>query len=194
MPRPSMAAQRKAEILDAFEACILADSLESTSLETIAKEAGMKRSILRHYIGNRDDIIVALSERYEGYFEAQWQQTVAALPSTNRLQILIDILFDERDSEYIEQSIIADAIYGQAKRIEAVREGQLRSMRSSLNVIESELQRAYPLADTGKIALVASGILSNYLQSESLLPLSQREEIVKLKDACLLFITVLKAS
>ena len=36
---------------------------KSSSLEKVADQAGMKRPIIRHYVGNRDDLILALTER-----------------------------------------------------------------------------------------------------------------------------------
>ena len=71
MARPSMAAQRIEEILDALEICILQNGIQASSLENIAETAGMKRTILRHYIGNRDDIICALSARLKDKYTAQ---------------------------------------------------------------------------------------------------------------------------
>lgn len=207
MPRPSMAAQRKEEILDALEACILQDSLETTSLEKLAEQAQMKRSILRHYIGNRDDIIVALSERYLNAYDEQWQATIACLPHSNvspnsadspalacentRLLTLIDILFGERDQFYINKSIIADAIYAQAKRLTAVREHQQKSLNQSIEIISMELMKAQPNASSHKVDLVARGIMASYLHSESLLPLGYQEEIKKLKEVSLLLLRLL---
>ena len=54
MGRPDLTEVRTAEILDAFERCVARFGLEGSSLERDAEEAGMKRSILRHYIGNRN--------------------------------------------------------------------------------------------------------------------------------------------
>ena len=191
MPRPSMAAQRKEEILDALEACILQDSLEATSLEKLAEQAQMKRSILRHYIGNRDDIIIALSERYQRYYTDLWEQTLAWLPDKNRVPVLLEMLFEERNQAYINKSIVGDAIYAQAKRLGKVREHQLASMQESIQILSDEFRLAYPDAEPEKYGLVARGILSNYLQSESLLPLGQWDEIEKLKSVSLLLIKLL---
>lgn len=192
MPRPSMVAQRKEEILDALEQCILNDSLEATSLEKLAEQAKMKRSILRHYIGNRDDIIVALSERYLQYYEVQWQQTKEWLPSKNRLPMLIDILFGERNQEYIDKSIVGEAIYSQAKRLEKVRAHQLANMERSINCISEELNTAYPEVTKEKLNLVARGILAAYMNSESFLPLGLNKEIAELKQMCLMLIDSLE--
>lgn len=191
MPRPSMAAQRKEEILDAFEECILQDSLETTSLEKLAEHAGMKRSILRHYIGNRDDIIVALSERYLGYYDDQWKQTIAWLPDSQRMPAMIDILFGERNQVYVEKSIVGDAIYAQAKRLDAVRAHQITSMNQSMTALRTELKNDYPNAQDDNITLVARGILANYLNSESLLPFGLKQEVEQLKQVSLLLLSTL---
>ena len=63
MPRPDLTEQRTAEILDAFERCIVRHGLDGSSLEKIGEEAGMKRPILRHYVGNREALVMALAER-----------------------------------------------------------------------------------------------------------------------------------
>ncbi|TDF35009.1 TetR/AcrR family transcriptional regulator [Alteromonadaceae bacterium M269] len=191
MPRPSLAAKRKEEILDAFELCILEDSLETTSLEKLAEKADMKRSILRHYIGNRDDIIIALSERYLGYYDEQWKQTLSWLPDTNRIPVLIEILFGERNQEYIQKNIVGDALYAQAKHIPEVREHQLSSMQQSIEIMSDELAKAYPESSQTKVQLVARGILSHYLSGESLLPLGLNEEIEQLKQVSLLLLQTL---
>ena len=60
MGRPNLTEVRTAEILDAFERCVARYGLEGSSLERVAEEAGVKRSILRHYIGNRDEMITGL--------------------------------------------------------------------------------------------------------------------------------------
>lgn len=191
MPRPSMAAQRKEEILDAFEQCILQDSLETTSLEKLAEQAKMKRSILRHYIGNRDDIIIALSERFKTYYQEQWQLTLAMLPEENRLSTLLDILFADRDQAYINKSIVGEAIFTQAKRLDTVRTHQLSSMKESIDVITQELKRAFPKVQTERVSLVARGILSAYMNGESFLLLGLYKEIAELKQLCELLINTL---
>ena len=63
MGRPNLTEIRSAEILDAFERCVARYGLEESSLERVADEAGMKRSILRHYVGNREDLVQGLAER-----------------------------------------------------------------------------------------------------------------------------------
>src|SRR5215469_18291205 len=60
MGRPSLADTRRPQILRAFEDCVLKYGLEGSSLERIAQHAGVRRSLIRHYFGNKDDLAEAL--------------------------------------------------------------------------------------------------------------------------------------
>src|SRR5215831_9063289 len=60
MGRPSLGETRRPQILRAFEDCVLEYGLEGTSLERIAQQAGVRRSLIRHYFGNKDDLAEAL--------------------------------------------------------------------------------------------------------------------------------------
>lgn len=57
--RPSVQDQRRKQIIDAFIESVATKGLEQTSLEDVADTAGMQRAALRHFVGNRDDLIHA---------------------------------------------------------------------------------------------------------------------------------------
>lgn len=63
MPRPSIATKRREEILQAFEACALRKGLAATTLADVAEEAGLPRPLVRHFMGNRADMVTGLIER-----------------------------------------------------------------------------------------------------------------------------------
>lgn len=63
MARPRLSDQRQEEILAAFEACVVRQGLEKTTLEDVAQAAGQQRSLVRHFAGNRSDMVAALIER-----------------------------------------------------------------------------------------------------------------------------------
>lgn len=192
MPRPSMVNQRRGEILDAFEDCILDQGIQGTSLETLAERAKMKRSILRHYIGNRDDIICALSERWRAHYDKQWQETLAYLPASNRVGSLLNTLFAERDAEYIKGTLIGEAVFAEAKRLPQVKADIQYSMDRFMEILSDELKAEFPSAQADRINEVAHGIHANYLMSESLLPLGMLEDVKILKRASTLLIETLK--
>lgn len=62
MGRRSLAEERRGEILAAFERCIAREGID-VPLERIADEAGVQRSLIRHYLGNRDELVDQLMAR-----------------------------------------------------------------------------------------------------------------------------------
>ena len=60
MGRPSLANVRREQILDALERCLARDGLVGTTLEAVAEEAGVRRPVIRHYFGNRDELVAAV--------------------------------------------------------------------------------------------------------------------------------------
>lgn len=192
MARPSMAGQRKEEILDALEICILDKGIQATSLENIAETAKMKRTILRHYIGNRDEIICALSERWTQKYSQQWQDLMTWLPTYNRAEALVDSLFSSRTKDMINNTIIGEAIFSEAKRLDAIKSHQQQIMQEFIAHLVAEFGKQYPDAASEKVELIAYGIYSNYLMNESLLPLGMFDEMYKLKQASILLCEQLK--
>ncbi|OCQ22540.1 hypothetical protein A7985_00815 [Pseudoalteromonas luteoviolacea] len=192
MPRPSMAAQRQEEILDALEVCILKYGIQATSLENIAETAGVKRTILRHYIGNRDDIICALSSRLKAKYSQQWQQLLPWLPSENKAESLIDALFTVGSKEQVNDTIVGEAIFSEAKRLPPIKADQQQIMSEFIEIVSNILKSQYTRASDDKIELVAYGIYANYLLSESFLPLTFVDQVHKLKSSTKLLCTTLE--
>lgn len=186
MARPSMAGQRREEILDALEKCILDKGIQATSLENIAETANMKRTILRHYIGNKDDIIVALSERWSEKYTQQWLDLQSWLPKSNRVEALVDSLFASRTQEMINNTVIGEAIFSEAKRLDPIKQHQQKTMQEFVDHFINACQEQYPETDHKQIELVAYGIYSNYLMNESLLPLGLYDEMYKIKQVSML--------
>lgn len=93
MGRLSLAESRRIEILDAFERSVARYGLQSSSLECVAQEAGMKRSILRHDIGNRDVLVHALAERMAARLRAELDDCLAPSVGGNATDRLLGYLF-----------------------------------------------------------------------------------------------------
>lgn len=88
--RPSVVAERRRQILDAVEECIVTHGLAGTTLDRIADEAGLTRSNLAHFVGNRDEIIEAAVERSVTRFIELMQAEVADLPPEDQLRAFLD--------------------------------------------------------------------------------------------------------
>ena len=57
MARPSLKKERTDQILDALERCLAGYGLEGATQDRIAEEAGLARPLIRHNVGNRDDML-----------------------------------------------------------------------------------------------------------------------------------------
>lgn len=192
MGRPSMAAQRVEEILDALEACIIEKGIQATSLENIADKAGFKRTILRHYIGNRDEIICALSTRWSQIYAAQWKEMLKWLPNENRSESLIDAMFVIGSKERAESTVIGEALFSEAKRLPPIKQDQEKIMIDFIRHVSDVITGEYPQADAVKVELISHGIYANYLLAESFLPLKLIDQVHKLKQSSKLLCSVLK--
>lgn len=91
MPRPSLKTQRRREILEAYVSCVAQFGLEGATQERIAREAGVARPLLRHNLGNREDMVAALLQHVAAEFNSMTDQIAAAAPT---LPALIEIVFD----------------------------------------------------------------------------------------------------
>ena len=107
MGRKSLANKRIEQILDAFERCIVKHGLENSTLEKIAAEAKVKRSILHHYIGNWDDLLKALVSRAIMQERKAMEGLIQISPKDELLSNLMETLFPESISE---EDVIIDTL------------------------------------------------------------------------------------
>ena len=82
MPRPSVKDQRREEILTAFARCVALYGVEGATLEKIAAEAGIARPAVRHFVGNRDELVEALTAHVKKDYTEKVDQLFAYLPGT----------------------------------------------------------------------------------------------------------------
>lgn len=95
MGRKSLKEERVNQILDAFERCIEAQGLESTTLDNIAEEAGVARRIIRHYIGNRDEVIQVAVDRIIEKFTQHAFALIDAAEEGERFEVAFEYIFSE---------------------------------------------------------------------------------------------------
>lgn len=171
MPRPSLKEQRTQEILDAFARCVARYGVEGSTLDRIAEEAGVKRTILRHYIGNRDDLIAALGARVEADFMVRTEALFDALPRTGRIEWLIEALFQTETHSNAEDVAVAQALISAGELYPDIAE-RLRGWVVRFDaLIAKELADRFPHASKTDIQAVAFGLLGIYFNADALAPL-----------------------
>ncbi len=99
MGRKDLTEQRHEDILDAFERCLIKYGLEDSTLERVAQEAGKSRNIIRHYIGNREDLIAAFVERILLRIKQVAADILENTPKQKLIPKVLDFLFEERSAD-----------------------------------------------------------------------------------------------
>ncbi len=94
MARPSLKAERRAQILTAFGRCLARYGFEGATLERVAEEAGLARALIRHNVGNRDQLVDAFVADFVERSRADMAAFIASLPQADRIAHLINGLFD----------------------------------------------------------------------------------------------------
>lgn len=169
MPRKDLTSERTGQILDAFEKCILRFGLESSSLEKVADEAGMKRPIIRHYVGNRSELVIALTDRLVENYRKETHEMIASLGESNRVDALLKTLFSRAGRSSSESVLLYENLILTAGRDEVIRERLSEWTREFVKVVRDELLREYPGSAGHRD--VAWGVVSIYYNHVSLIPL-----------------------
>ncbi|MFD1373291.1 TetR/AcrR family transcriptional regulator [Actinoplanes sichuanensis] len=176
MGRPSMATERTEQIMQATARCLQKHGLAGTTLERVAEESGLSRSHVRHYVGNRDDLLRAFANwLYTGY-EAEFTGKIAAAPDREKLPIAMDYLFSSGflpigDDDTVIRELITAGITDDSIRA-TLQERYLQAVQA----VEQALAAEYPRASPGARRSVAYGLwclaLGNSTMAELQLPVA----------------------
>lgn len=178
MPRPSLATVRTEEFLDAFKRCVARYGLDGSTLDRISEEAGVARPMLRHYLGNRDEMVEALFQHVIQKFEETTEYLFQGLPDSDassdaltiRIDALLDILFDATSHE-ADNAAVYQALVAASHRHPGMAEALIGFVTGFEHQITNELTRAFPRADLTKCAIVAAGITAVYFNHDAAIPL-----------------------
>jgi AcrR family transcriptional regulator len=184
MGRPKLTEIRTAEILDAFERCVARYGLEGSSLERVAEEAGMKRSILRHYIGNRDEMIVALANRVVSKYRGVFQEFLGQISDRNRTEQLLSYFFPHKPVESTEDILVVEALIAAAEQYPDVRQLMFGYVDGLVGDLSQQLRLAFPNASKLECWNVAYGVVSICFNQESLSPMQLPPKYVRAARTC----------
>ena len=145
MGRRSLARERRAQILDAFEHCVLEHGLERASIAAIAEVAGVDRTLVHHYFGTRQTLEEALVERLVAGYRSRREEAVAAFPPEDRLSSLLDYLFSP-DFGHPRLDALFEELVSAAHRNASVRSLLLRAYSEFERIVAAELEKAHPEA------------------------------------------------
>ncbi|MCV6615874.1 MAG: hypothetical protein OIF35_12950 [Cellvibrionaceae bacterium] len=176
MARPSVKAERTEEILNAFERCVARLGIEGTTLERIAEESGLRRSLLRYHVGNRDILVQALADRYIESSRLESQRLVGAMPEQQKTETLLNYLFDNVSEERARLILVAGALVSAADLYPTIKEPMLKWYQGFVATLSDIIANDYPEANEAELQAVSWGIASLLLTAQSITPLEPGEE------------------
>lgn len=160
MARPSLKAEKTEIILTAYEHCVARYGVEGATLQRVADAADMARPLLRHYIGNQDDLLRQCSSRMLTRSIEQFE-CIQHIESVNDF---IDMLFvaGENDKDDIA---VAWALIIASPDYDFLRDDMQTWLGAFHTAMVGTLKSLYPNADKFRLDAVATGLIaicSNY--------------------------------
>ncbi len=170
MARPEIKDDRREQILDAFEQCVARYGLEGATLGKTAEFAGLARPLIRHNVGNKEDLQDALVQRFLLRSKTAMEELVSSLPAENRLDALLDVLFDPRGANP-QLVLVFNALSAAAPGDPALAKQLQQWLTDFIEHLEAEVQRSFPRAPADRIEAVAVGLSGIYFNVEALYPI-----------------------
>lgn len=171
MPRPSRKAERAEQIYAAFLHCVARYGVDGASLERIAEQAGLQRSMIRHFVGNRDVLVTGLAERLERKFTEQTAAMIELLPSERPAETMIDWLFDPSYVSDHDAVLALEALIAAVPRFPEVGVCLHRWFSTTVEQFTEVVARSHPQADAEAQRDVALGVIGIYFNNDALSPL-----------------------
>jgi len=137
--RPSLAAERRAQVISAFGRCVARAGFAGTSLENVADEAGLARGHVRHYLGNRHDQMMALAEWVSTGGRAEFARAAETPDDPSRVDAVMHYLFDPSFYQPGEDMAVFLALFEEALRDDALRKMILDSYSEILDTMAGAL-------------------------------------------------------
>lgn len=155
--RPSLMALRRGQIVDAFIALVARNGLEAVTLDDISAAANVQRSSVRHFVGNRNQLIAAaiveLSERYARSIR-EAAGGVGGIDELIAMMFSPDWLADIDDTDRALRSLVEEAV-----RDEQLVDHVRRAVDALMAEIQAALRRDLPEVPAAQIRETAYSLV-----------------------------------
>lgn len=175
MGRKDLTEERTAEILDAFARSIVRYGLD-VSLDQVAQEAGMTRSIIRHYIGNREEVVNTLVEQIAQAYLQELQSEAKEIPQEEAIAATLDYLFGEEPGYDDYEKLVFDVIMTAKDRYPQAKRTIIWMFETLLDMFTGDLHAAYPHADATRCRGIAYSVLALAMSNDSFLWLGMNRD------------------
>lgn len=157
MARPSVATQRTQQIVDATIRAIGTYGITGASLDRIAEEAGMSRGHVRHFVGNREDLLRESARRF--YFDGTEGSSI--LPAgTDSVRTAMAYLFGEDFSAPGADNAVVLGFVEAARSDPSLAELLVRAYSGTHSLLADLLTAEHPGADRSACESAAYGVVA----------------------------------
>ena len=170
--RPSNKDQRQSEVMKAYVSAVAKYGLDGTTLEIIAKTAGLSRSLIRHHLGNKTEMSEMLTFHVLGEFDEAASQLATHLPEKGSLQTLIEFMTTPSEDTDPELILAFAALTMKCSNDPKLAERIRTSLERFEYVLCQIIKAEYPENDKASIEAVSNGLVSIYFNVASLESLS----------------------
>ncbi|MRX45258.1 TetR/AcrR family transcriptional regulator [Agromyces kandeliae] len=163
MGRPSVAAERRAQILDATMATIAEHGIHGTTLDRIADAVGMSRGHVRHFVGNRDRLLL---DTAIAVFAGGNGQVGSILPSeVDDLDAALDYLFGPEFNSPDRENAVVLGLVELARVTPDIADVLTTAYTATRLQIADLIARSHPQASQESRLTAAYGVLTCALGS-----------------------------
>ncbi|WP_120499074.1 TetR/AcrR family transcriptional regulator [Roseovarius sp. EL26] len=170
--RPSNQKERYHQVMEAMVHCVARYGLDGATLDRIAKQAELSRPLIRHHLGNKEDMLEKLKSFVLGTFTELAHAMFDSLPDTHKSQTLIDILFVADESASADLVMAFAALTARAAEDSALQHECRDWITDFEDKIHVVLAMDHASADLQTLRIVATGITAIFFNVSSLNPLN----------------------
>ena len=169
MGRKDLSDERRNQILDAFELCIIKSGLFGATLTTVAEKAKINRGQIHQYIGDRDALLSALVERLIKRYREDFSNYFEAFREKPNLDTILDYFFDEWGRGDSNDDVIIDALVAESAHNSYLQKLVFEAYSILENEIAKVLHELYSDAPLDQCQNVAYAIMSLAYGNSSML-------------------------
>ena len=158
--------------MKAYVSAVAKYGLDGTTLEIIAKTAGLSRSLIRHHLGNKAEMSEMLTSHVLGEFDEATSQLFTYLPEKGGLETLVEFMTTPNESSDPELILAFAALTMKCGNDPKLAEKIRSSIERFENALCQLIKTEYPENDKASIEAVSNGLVSIYFNVASLESLS----------------------
>jgi AcrR family transcriptional regulator len=148
--RPSIALARRAEIIEAYVACIRAHGMAGATVDKVAQALGLSRTLVFHYFGDMPTLSRAVVEHIVSTAIRNMAESRKGLSMKARRQALVDFAVNGPNFGELRDLIVQAEVNALAGRDEAVAAMLSEMWDVWIAAVVDELSACFPRADRGQ--------------------------------------------